>query len=164
MFERVPRPLNNPGKGGLWRLLPWALDNQKPSKKRKIESTNDTCVNTPLAASPSLTETSPGNGIAEAPKNTNLMDTLATLALSSEAGPMQMQMPMQSWGFPTENVFHGDWSQPPSINYLNTPFFLNSKTEEDEHRQYGVILDPVVGEKTLLQATFSDSHCSSSII
>lgn len=51
MFERVPRPVTNPGKGGLWRIIPWILESiPKSTKKRKQEEATSTCVNSPYLA------------------------------------------------------------------------------------------------------------------
>jgi hypothetical protein len=48
MFERVSRPVTNPGKGGLWRIIPWILESiPKSAKKRKQEEASTTCVNSP---------------------------------------------------------------------------------------------------------------------
>jgi hypothetical protein len=35
MFERVPRPSGNPGKGGLWRLVDWAANDEKLTRVGK---------------------------------------------------------------------------------------------------------------------------------
>jgi hypothetical protein len=35
MFERVPRPSGNPGKGGLWRLVEWAANDEKITRVGK---------------------------------------------------------------------------------------------------------------------------------
>lgn len=152
MFERIVRPPSNPGKGGLWRIVPWASDTQTTPKKRKLEPEAQTCVNSPFVASLDIDikDQSPQKDLQyEIPEfqqeyqGNHLMDTLATLALSADLHS-QFQWPQDA---------SADWIQPMD-EYLSSPFIYRPELQMKRHPSpIKVMLDPLVGEKTLLQAT-----------
>ena len=231
---RVKRPAESPGKGGLWRILPWAIMNLKNQSIEENDGEDEgvsaaplpvatprtapvqySHMNGPPPSLPTFAASNPTNsygsssnvapsfaassqapnaygGIAntvssfagaaqtvapyivprprlaqpysplpdmtaspsKAPqiKRNHLMDTLATLALSSEGResqwPYQPLNQSQNFQLPTPfSVFNERVEQPePQIPQITL-----------QQQRYGLMLDPNVGDKTLLQATnFSD--------
>ncbi|KAJ3259379.1 hypothetical protein HK103_002282 [Boothiomyces macroporosus] len=181
MFVRVPRPPNNPGKGGLWKLSDWAIENAAVQKKRKPE--DSTAVNSPSVNNANVDKidkgkyenldsqlldsiigySNPDYGYKEmapvkldhapfAPaaeyhymqqfqqtqSSTGLMDTLATIALNNNGHDFN------HWQY--QEMYH----QPAGFSYEQT------QERKVDNSNFGVMLNPLVGDKTLLQATFSD--------
>ncbi|KAJ3271949.1 hypothetical protein HDV01_006083 [Terramyces sp. JEL0728] len=183
MFVRVPRPPNNPGKGGLWKLSDWAVENASLQKKRKPE--DSTAVNSPTGNSAGVKidkekyenldtqlldsiigysnqeygykelqhvkiEHAPFAPAAEyhhymqhypqTQSSTGLMDTLATIALNNNGHDFN------HWQY--QEMYHHQ-----------TAGFTYEQTHErkPENNSFGVMLNPLVGDKTLLQATFSEN-------
>ena len=98
----------------------------------------DTCVNTPQLPSPTLE--------LPAIKQNHLMDTLATLALSSESQPAP-------WDYA---AFNPMYQIPSPFSMFTAQAAEQPQVQSQQTQQRYGILDPNVGDKTLLQATNFD--------
>jgi hypothetical protein len=182
----VPRPIQNPGKGGLWRLLPLndvpSTKNSLRTKKRKSQQI--AIVNSPIQNQRFLE--------AQSMKRNHLMDTLATLALSVQSQELNLQQIDKSnedwrerrlpalgeWSDASSikkvnqslNETQFDWKMKDSVQkewpkplvpYLHSPFMYRTTAPAREPNtiegKNGMLLDPVVGDKTLMQATNVES-------
>lgn len=140
MFERLTRPADRPGKGGLWRIVP-NMHSQLPVsrhdsnrfKKRRHEPE------------------------AHYTQDSNLMDTLATLALSVDSQPLGWgQPPMEAW-IPYPHAAEEDSLH----SYLQSPFMYRPDLQmrsSQEQRHMHVMFDPSVGGQTLFQLTAPEDH------
>ena len=188
-----------PGKGGLWSMFPPSEVGQKiekpvmkPVKNIKPEGPK-TCLNTPILRQPVIHHS---QSALPPIKSNNLMDTLATLALSAHSQPApwdyapynamyQMPSPFSLFNQSQEPLLPQIQLQPRQLQFeqerqlqfpsaspaqpmhqvqlpLKVKHPLHQVVQQSMHQQeiqkmqtYG-ILDPNVGEKTLLQATNYD--------